>query len=97
MASPKNAAPKPLQGRTDKYLADCGSPAVKAYEMITSGQVQINGKTVYELGVRVEVGIDRVVVDGLTVKPAPQKICNVIFNKPDNASTTMEDPVGRLP
>ena len=96
MASPKNAAPKPLQGtRLNKYLADCGlASRRKADEMITSGQVQINGKTVYELGVRVEVGIDRVVVDGLTVKPAPQKIY-VIFNKPDNVLTTMEDPEGR--
>ncbi len=62
--------------------------------MIASGMVQVNGKTVYELGVKIEPGVDRVVVDGLTIKPPTQKVY-VIFNKPDNVLTTMEDPEGR--
>lgn len=62
--------------------------------MITEGQVQVNGKTVYELGVRIEPAIDRVIVDGKTVKPSTQKIY-VIFNKPENVLTTMQDPEGR--
>lgn len=56
--------------------------------------MQVNGKTVFELGVRVEPGVDRVTVDGKPVKPATQKIY-VIFNKPENVLTTMEDPEGR--
>ncbi len=54
----------------------------------------MNGKTVFELGVRVEPGIDRVTVDGKPVKPPTQKIY-VIFNKPENVLTTMTDPEGR--
>src|SRR4051812_14909201 len=79
----------PSEIRLNKYLADCGlASRRKADEMISSGQVQVNGKTVYELGIRIEPGIDRVIVDGLTVKPPTQKIY-VIFNKPDNVLTTM--------
>src|SRR6185312_12574860 len=81
--------------RLNKYLADCGlASRRRADGIISSGQVQVNGKTVFELGVKIEPGIDRVVVDGKTVKPPTQKIY-VIFNKPENVLTTMEDPEGR--
>ncbi len=81
--------------RLNKYLADCGvASRRKADELIAEGRVQVNGKTVYELGVRVEPGADRVTVGGKPVKPATQKIY-VIFYKPENVLTTMEDPEGR--
>lgn len=54
----------------------------------------MNGKTVYELGVRVEAEIDRVTVDGKPVRPSTQKIY-VVFYKPENVLTTMSDPEGR--
>lgn len=54
----------------------------------------MNGKTTYELGVKVTPGEDRVTVDGKPVKPVAQKIY-VIFNKPENVITSMEDPLGR--
>src|SRR6185437_2729912 len=81
--------------RLNKFLADCGlASRRKADEMISGGQVQVNGKTVFELGVRVEPAYDRVTFDGKTVKPSTQKIY-VIFNKPENVLTTMSDPEGR--
>lgn len=81
--------------RLNKYLADCGiASRRKADEIISTGVVQVNGKTVYELGVRIEPGIDRVTVEGKPVKPPTHKIY-VIFNKPENVLTTMEDPEGR--
>ncbi len=81
--------------RLNKYLADCGlASRRKADEMITDGKVQLNGKVVFELGVRVEPEFDRVIVDGKTVKPPSLKLY-VIFNKPENVLTTMEDPEGR--
>jgi 23S rRNA pseudouridine2605 synthase len=87
--------PSSNQVRINKYLADCGiSSRRKADEIISEGQVQINGKTIFELGVRVEPGVDRVTVGGKPVKPPTQKIY-VIFNKPDHVLTTMEDPEGR--
>ncbi len=85
----------PNEVRLNKYLADCGlASRRKADEIIASGSVQVNGKTVFELGVRVEPGVDRVTVDGKPVKPPTQKIY-VIFYKPENVLTTMEDPEGR--
>src|ERR1700722_1188827 len=85
----------PPQIRLNKFLADCGlASRRKADSMISEGQVQVNGKTVYELGVRVDPSADRVTVDGKPVKPTTQKIY-VIFNKPENVLTTMEDPEGR--
>jgi 23S rRNA pseudouridine2605 synthase len=62
--------------------------------MIAGGRVQVNGKTTFELGVKVTVGEDRVTVDGKPIRPVAQKIY-VIFNKPENVITSMEDPLGR--
>lgn len=81
--------------RLNKFLADCGlASRRKADTMIAEGQVQVNGKTVYELGVRVDPSVDRVTVDGKPVRPATMKIY-VIFNKPENVLTSMSDPEGR--
>lgn len=81
--------------RLNKYLADCGITSRRgADQLIEEGQVQVNGKTVYELGVRVNPSVDRVVLKGKPVKPATQKIY-VIFNKPEKVLTTMSDPEGR--
>lgn len=81
--------------RLNKYLADNGiASRRKADAMISEGSVQVNGKTVYELGVRVEPGVDRVTVAGKPVKTVTQKVY-VIFYKPENVLTTMEDPEGR--
>lgn len=81
--------------RLNKYLADCGLASRRgADQLISEGAVQINGKTVYELGVKIEPGVDRVTVNGKPVKPPTQKIY-VIFNKPENVLTTMDDPEGR--
>lgn len=62
--------------------------------MISAGRVQVNGKTVFELGVRVTPSMDRITLDGKPIKPPTQKIY-VIFNKPENVLTTMDDPEGR--
>ena len=76
-------------------MADCGVASRRAADtMIASGHVQINGKTTFELGVKVVPGEDRVTVDGKPVKPVAQKIY-LVFNKPENVLTSMEDPLGR--
>lgn len=89
------ASPKDGTIRLNKYLADSGiASRRKADEMIENGDVQVNGRTVFELGVRVDPKADRVTIGGKPVKPPTQKIY-VIFYKPENVLTTMEDPEGR--
>ncbi|NJL26066.1 MAG: rRNA pseudouridine synthase [Calothrix sp. SM1_5_4] len=92
----KGRPPSKAEGiRLNKFLADCGiTSRRKADELIEQGHVQVNGKTVYELGVRVTPDQDRVTVDGKPVRPANQKIY-VAFYKPENVLTTMDDPEGR--
>jgi 23S rRNA pseudouridine2605 synthase len=76
-------------------LADCGLASRRAADgLIAAGKVQVNGKTVYELGVKIEPEVDRITFEGKPVKPVAQKIY-VIFYKPENVLTTMVDPEGR--
>ncbi|MBK7893285.1 MAG: rRNA pseudouridine synthase [Bdellovibrionales bacterium] len=81
--------------RLNKYLAECGVASRRgADDLIASGAVQINGKKVYELGARVDVKNDRVMVDGKPVRMETRKVY-MLFNKPKGVMTTMEDPEGR--
>ncbi|MCM2281920.1 MAG: rRNA pseudouridine synthase [Bdellovibrionaceae bacterium] len=81
--------------RLNKYLADCGiASRRKADQLIAEGKVVINGKKVYELGTRVDPTADKILVDGKPVKPATNKVY-IMFHKPKNVVTTMEDPEGR--
>ena len=94
-ARPKPKAPVPTDVRLNKYLADCGLASRRsADELITEGDVQVNGKTVFELGVRIDPTADRITVKGKPAKPSTLKLY-VIFHKPENVLTTMEDPEGR--
>jgi len=81
--------------RLNKFLADAGiASRRKADELIESGSVQVNGKTVYELGVRVHPNADRITVSGRPVKAVHKKLY-LIFHKPENVLTSMSDPLGR--
>jgi 23S rRNA pseudouridine2605 synthase len=81
--------------RLNKYLADCGISSRRGADgLIAQGKIQVNGKTTFELGVKIIPGEDRVTVEGKPIKPVAQKIY-VIFNKPENVLTSMEDPLGR--
>jgi 23S rRNA pseudouridine2605 synthase len=62
--------------------------------LIEEGQVLINGRKVYELGIKVDPNADRISVNG---KPLRKKFDHVylMFHKPKGILTTMEDPLGR--
>lgn len=81
--------------RLNKYIADCGIASRRhADELIAEGQVMVNGKKVYELGVKIDPSVDRITVKGKPLKPLAQKVY-VMFHKPRNVVTTMHDPEGR--
>lgn len=81
--------------RLNKYIAQCGiASRRKADELIESGEVIINGRKVFELGVQVDPKLDDIRVKGQKIRTEEDKIY-VIFNKPRNVLTAMSDPEGR--
>lgn len=82
--------------RLNKLIADSGLASRRhADKMIEEGLVTVNGKRVYELGVKVDPQHDKILVDGKVLKkPLTQKLY-LVFNKPAGVLTTMDDPEGR--
>ena len=80
--------------RLQKFLAQAGiASRRKAEEYITAGRVEVNGKTVRELGTSVAQS-DKVKVDGKLIKAA-EEFTYLVVNKPAGVMTTMRDPQGR--
>lgn len=81
--------------RLNKFLADCGiASRRKADELIEEGVVQVNGKTTFEMGAKVEPGVDRVTVRGKPIRQEHMKIY-MVFYKPESVLTSMDDPMER--
>src|SRR5688572_3223545 len=80
--------------RLQKFLADAGVASRRAgEEIIRAGRVEVNGKTVKELGTRVDPEHDRVFVDGKPVR-ARKKIY-VALNKPPGLVCSRNDELDR--
>ena len=80
--------------RLQKFLADAGVASRRASEqIIEAGRVTVNGKTVQELGSRVDPLHDRVAVDGAVVKARRKHY--VALNKPRGYICTRQDPSSR--
>lgn len=86
----------PERVRLNKLIADSGLASRRhADRMIEEGQITVNGKRVYELGVKVDPQVDKILVNGKPLrKPLSQKLYLVI-NKPKGVLTTMDDPHNR--
>ena len=85
--------------RLQKVLARAGIASRRACEdLIVAGRVKVNGKTVTQLGTKINPGHDRVTVDdepiGVRPSAAPQKIY-LMLNKPPGYLSTVTDPQGR--
>ncbi len=81
--------------RLNKLLAERGLASRRgADKLIADGQVTVNGKRVYELGVRVNPYKDKIVVDGSPIKNKSEPL-DIMFHKPKNVITSMNDPLGR--
>lgn len=80
--------------RLNKFLADSGICSRRAADTIISeGRILVNGKKVFELGVKVSP-TDRITFDGKPVKQSTQKIY-LMLHKPKGVLTTLEDELGR--
>lgn len=81
--------------RLNKFIADSGlCSRRKADALIEEGAVSINGKKVYEHGIKVNAKEDRVLVNGKPIATTDQLVYYMI-NKPKNVMTTMDDPLDR--
>ncbi|WP_306589967.1 pseudouridine synthase [Geothrix sp. 21YS21S-4] len=91
-SAPRAAAPG--QERLQKILAAAGIASRRACEeVILEGRVQVNGKTVTELGTRADPRRDEITVDLMPIhREAPVYI---LMNKPKGYVTTVKDDQGR--
>ncbi|MDE1154770.1 MAG: pseudouridine synthase [Acidobacteriaceae bacterium] len=85
----------PRGERLQKILAQAGIASRRAAEvLILEGHVQVNGKTVTELGTRAVLGRDHVRVDGKLIHGRETERY-FMLNKPRGYVTTLSDPEGR--
>ena len=81
--------------RLQKYIAMCGVASRRAAEeMIKDGKVKVNGNKITEQGVKVEIGADKVFVNGKEIKPV-NKDYYIMLNKPAGYVTTVKDQFDR--
>lgn len=80
--------------RLQKFLADCGLGSRRFCEtLISAGRVSIDGKTVAELGTKVDPETQKVVCNGKAV--AKEASVTILLNKPPKIICTSNDPQGR--
>lgn len=84
-----------MQVRLNKFIAESGLASRRhADRMIEEGLVTVNGKKVYELGIKVDPSKDKILVEGKPLKTQSTKLY-IMFNKPRGVITSMEDPLDR--
>lgn len=84
-----------MEERLQKYLAECGiASRRKCEEYILQGKIQVNGKTITELGVKVNPEKDKITFEGKNVKQEERKVY-ILLNKPIGYVTTSDEQFGR--
>lgn len=82
-----------MSERLQKVMANAGVASRRASEkMILAGRVKVNGKTIRELGTKVN-GNDAIVVDGKTISREPKVY--LLFYKPRGVISAASDNKGR--
>ena len=87
-----------MQQRLQKLIASAGIASRRhAEELITAGEVNVNGKIVTELGAKADPEIDHIKVRGRLINPVlgPREKLYVLLNKPKGFLTSLADPKGR--
>ena len=84
-----------MQERLQKIIARAGIASRRhAEQLILSGQVRVNGKTVRELGSKADTGADKIEVFGKKIAAEERKVY-LLLNKPPEIVSTLADPEGR--
>lgn len=83
-----------VKERLQKMIAAAGVASRRhAEQLITSGRVRVNRKTVTQLGTKVDPVHDFIEVDGKMIKSEEKH--TYLFYKPTKVITSMKDPRGR--
>jgi 23S rRNA pseudouridine2605 synthase len=84
-----------MEERLQKIIARAGiASRRRAEEMMASGLVTVNGKTVTELGTKADLSRDHIKVAGRLIRGEPERVY-IALNKPPEVVATMSDPEGR--
>ena len=83
--------------RLNKALAQAGiCSRRKADELMIQGRVKVNGLVAADLGVKVDIGMDKIQVDGKPVTFAPSEApLYLMLHKPTQVVSTAADPQNR--
>lgn len=84
-----------MMERLQKIIARAGIASRRhAEQLILSGQVRVNGKTVTELGTKADPTMDKIEAAGRVVQPARRSVY-LLLHKPPEVVSSMADPEGR--
>ncbi len=84
-----------MEERLQKIIARAGfASRRRAEEMMASGLVTVNGRTVTELGTKADVARDHIKVAGKLIRTEPERVY-LALNKPPEVVATLSDPEGR--
>jgi 23S rRNA pseudouridine2605 synthase len=84
-----------MQERLQKIIARAGVASRRhAEELISSGQVAVNGHIVTELGTKADPQRDHIRVAGKLLHASETKVY-IALHKPDGVVSTLQDPEGR--
>ena len=84
-----------MEERLQKIIARAGIASRRhAEDLIRSGMVTVNGKTVTELGTKANETTDHIKVSGKLLRPEHDRVY-LVLNKPPEVVSTMSDPEGR--
>jgi 23S rRNA pseudouridine2605 synthase len=81
--------------RLQKIISRAGIASRRhAEQLILSGQVRVNGKTVTELGSKADPATDKIEAAGRPIESAPRAVY-LLLHKPPEVVSTLADPEGR--
>jgi 23S rRNA pseudouridine2605 synthase len=84
-----------MEERLQKIIARAGIASRRhAEDLIRSGMVTVNGRTVTELGSKADETTDHIKVSGKLLHPGHDRLY-LVLNKPPEVVSTMSDPEGR--
>lgn len=84
-----------MEERLQKFMASCGVASRRSCEkIIKEGRVKVNGSVVQELGIKIDVDLDEVLVDGNKIFIEEKKVY-IMLNKPEGYLCTLKDERGR--